>query len=73
MSKKIAVKCIIEMANEFMKTSPDDAKQDRLSMATFVESILHKTKNYAGFNYLQDYSSPDCDTSRVFFYVSHNL
>lgn len=68
MAKTIKVSRLVEKANDFFKHSPDSARLDRLNVATFLNSVLHETKNYAGFGYLTPYGEPGNDPSRVFYY-----
>lgn len=73
MAKTIKVETILQMANDFFEKSPDDARMERINMQSFVSNILHKTNNYAGFNYLVPYGEPGSDSSRIFFYKHRNL
>jgi len=68
MKKTIKVETLVSKANAFFEHSPDDAKQDRLSVANFITNVLLEEKCYRGFGYLKDYYDPNNDSSRVFFY-----
>jgi hypothetical protein len=50
--KTIQVTTVVEMANNYLRNSQDDNDKERLVLASFVESILHKTDQYGGFAYL---------------------
>jgi len=43
---------LIDMANHFLLNTADEAKGERLGVASFLESILHQADAYKGFNYL---------------------
>lgn len=73
MPKTIKVSRLVEKANAFFKDSPDSCRMDRLHVADFLNSVLHETGNYAGFNYLTPYHEPGNDSSRVFYYLHRNL
>lgn len=73
MAKTIKVTRLIDKANEFFKVSPDSARLERLHVATFLDSVLHETGNYAGFNYLTPNGEPGNDSSRVVYYVAAKL
>ena len=69
----VKVTQVISLANDFMAGSADSARLDRLHVAEFVKTLLHETRTYAGFNYLQPYGTAGADSSRVVFYVHRDL
>lgn len=52
--KTINVAQLVEMGNQFMLNSADSLRGERLGVAHFVESVLHRSNAYAGFGYLTD-------------------
>ena len=70
--KTINVNEIVEMANAFFQNSTDHLIDERKAVAEFVSNILHKTKNYQGFGYLESESDLHAGhygkDGRVFFY-----
>jgi hypothetical protein len=40
---------------------------------SFVKTLLHETRTYAGFSYLQPHDTAAADSSRVVFYVHRDL
>jgi hypothetical protein len=50
--KTVTVQSIKERVNKFNIISPDDSRERRITLSCFLESILHETGNYRGFNYL---------------------
>jgi len=73
MAKTIKFTDLIERTNTFMKESADSAHMERIAVHSFVSDLLMKAGNYSGFGYLTPYESPDCDSSRTFFYVHRKL
>jgi hypothetical protein len=70
--KTIPVAEIKEKANAMLESSIPEFVKERKAIATFVSSILHKTGNYRGFNFLPSETDmhsgcwgKDC---RIFFY-----
>lgn len=49
--KTIAVLDLVERVNTYMR-SPETTREQRELLSVFIESILHETGNYGGFNYL---------------------
>jgi hypothetical protein len=83
MRKTIEISRLKEKANYFFVNSPNDSRQIRESLFTFVSGFLHETGNYKGFGYLSknkslpgnsfgvEYVNEKVifpDDSRVFFY-----
>ena len=66
--KTIRTAALIALANDFMASSPDSARMDRLAVADFMRNVLLEAGAYAGFNYLRDYHDPASDSSRVVFF-----
>jgi hypothetical protein len=66
--KTIEVAALIDKANHFFEHSDRERyAAERKGVATFLDSILHQTGNYAGFMYLEPYGSPGSDPSRVYY------
>ena len=77
------------MVNGFLASSQDDQKEARDSLCIMFENLVHKSGNYAGFNYLTadivkeglSYGVTHCsdgehrfhDESRRFYLVHRNL
>lgn len=72
MAKSLKIADLIDRTNDMLKNSPDDARQDGIIIHAFVSDLLHKSKVYAGFNYLQPYG-PGCDSSRTYFHKHRSL
>lgn len=70
--KNIKVNEIVEIANAYFQNSHEARIDERKAVAEFVSTILHKTKNYQGFNYLESESDLHAGhygkDGRVFFY-----
>jgi hypothetical protein len=73
MAKTVKVAWLIDRANAYFENSADSARMERLSVASFIDTVLHETGNYAGFNYLKPYGSIGADSSRVVYYKSYKL
>ena len=50
--KTIKVDDLTRKINDMILHSPDDSKQRREGLMAAIESVLHDTGNYEGFNYL---------------------
>jgi hypothetical protein len=50
--KTIQVVTLLEMANNFLRNSEDEKNKERLVIADYIDSVLHKTDNYGGYAYL---------------------
>ena len=50
--KTLEVATLVTMANNYLKNSEDENTRERLVIADFVDSILHKADQYNGFAYL---------------------
>lgn len=50
--KTIQVTTLLEMANNYLRNSEDENNRERLVIADYIDSVLHKTDNYGGFAYL---------------------
>jgi len=52
--KTFEVAKLLERVNHYNRTSADEFKAHREAGNTILESILHETGNYSGFQYLYD-------------------
>lgn len=50
--KTVNVEFVKERTNTFLATSDDSMAEMRKGMAALLESVLHETNNYHGFQYL---------------------
>lgn len=50
--KTLEVITLVSMANNYLKNSEDENTKERLVIADFISSILHKADQYNGFAYL---------------------
>ncbi len=50
-NKTVKVADLLERANR-MLAAPGSTREGRVAVSVFIESILHETRNYAGFRYL---------------------
>jgi hypothetical protein len=73
MARTLKIADLIDRANNYLTESPADARMERIAVHYFVADLLHKSKIYSGFGYVQPYGSPGSDNSRTFFYKSHKL
>jgi hypothetical protein len=87
--KTTCVLDLLKWVNGFLASSQDDQKEARDSLCIMFENVLHKSGNYAGFNYLTadmvkeglSYGVTHCsdgehrfhDESRRFYFVHRNL
>ena len=83
--KTFEVAKVVELANHFFASSPDERVGERKGVAIAVESILHQTGNYKGYGELhwinvgyaewvkdgepEDKDKYYGDTSRIVFYT----
>lgn len=67
MAKTIKISALIDLANTFMRDSPDDARMDRLHVQDFMQLVLTATDNPTGFDFVTDLFSAGNDSSRVIF------
>jgi hypothetical protein len=51
--KTADVEALLDMANNYLKNTPDKCRGERLGVASFVESILHRADRYKGYRYLE--------------------
>lgn len=58
--KTVSVSDLRIKVNAMIKASTDEMVETRLALATLLESVLHQTDNYRGFQYLaSEYLSAD--------------
>ena len=50
--KTVPIALILERANHFLANSDDNQREQRLGVASFLETLLHSADAYAGFGYL---------------------
>ena len=75
----VSVAQMLWHANYYMKHSADSNVGERRGTQAVTEQMLHMTKNYCGFGYLNLQDTPNRmsptipDESRVVFYVANGL
>jgi len=62
MKKTIHISTLVDLANEVLLNSGDEATRERGAICGYIENVLHKTGNYKGFGYL---SAVDMEKSRT--------
>lgn len=70
--KTVSVEWLKQKTNSFLAHSADEMAAERKGMFALLESALHETGNYRGFNYLPSQWSGDVlaihDETRRFYY-----
>ena len=60
----VPVSVVLRKANSFLRESPPKFSEMREGVASLLETILHETGNYRGFNYLQNSLEGPIDRTR---------
>lgn len=54
MRKTLEIEAIKQKANKFFRVTPNDWTLQREAIQAFVNTLLHETGNYKGFQYLTE-------------------
>ncbi len=67
MAKTVKVKDLVDAANSRM-ANPKLTQEEKAIVYLFVDDFLHRTKNYAGFGYLELPPTKENEYNRFFYY-----